>query len=41
MLTGRKRLPAALGAPRMASPWLALVLAVVAAGVAWWVVNRA
>ena len=41
MLTGRKSLPAALSPPRMVSPWLALGLVVLAAGVAWWVVNRA
>jgi cytochrome b len=40
MLTGRKRLPVALEAPRMASAWLAVLLLVVAAGVVWWVVNR-
>jgi cytochrome b len=41
MVTGRKRLPATLAAPRMVSPWLAVLLVVVAAGVVWWVVNRA
>jgi cytochrome b len=35
MLTGKKRLPAATQAPRMASPVLALAVAVIAAGVAW------
>jgi cytochrome b len=40
MLTGRKRLPAGLPAPRMRSPWLALVLVVVAAGAVTWLVNR-
>jgi cytochrome b len=40
MLTGRKRLPAELPPPRMASPWLALLLVVVAAGAVTWLVNR-
>ena len=40
MLTGRKRLPADLPPPRMASLWLALVLIVAAAGVVTWLVNR-
>jgi len=40
-LTGRKRLPTTLAAPRMANPWLALLLVVFAAGVVAWVVYRA
>ncbi len=40
MLTGRKQLPATLPLPRMASPWLALVLAVAAAAAVTWLVNR-
>ncbi len=40
MLTGRKRLPAALAVPRLGSPWLALLLVVFAAGMVWWVVYR-
>ena len=40
MVTGRKRLPTDLRPPRMASPWLALVLVVVAAGAVAWLVNR-
>ncbi len=40
MLTGRKRLPAGLPPPRMASPWLALLLVVAAAGAVTWLVNR-
>jgi cytochrome b len=40
MLTGRKRLPADLPPPRMASPWLALLLVVAAAGAVTWLVNR-
>jgi cytochrome b len=40
MLTGRKRLPADLSAPRMASLWLAVVLMVAAAGAVAWLVNR-
>jgi len=40
MLTGRKRLPAELPPPRMASPWLALLLVVLAAGAVTWLVNR-
>lgn len=35
MITGKKRLPAATKAPRMASPLLALVIAAAAAAVAW------
>jgi cytochrome b len=41
MVTGRKRLPADLPAPRMASLWLAALLIVVAAGAVAWVVYRA
>jgi cytochrome b len=40
MLTGRKRLPPDLRPPRMASPWLALVLVILAAGAVTWLVNR-
>lgn len=40
MLTGRKPLPAALRPPRMASPWLALLLVIAAAGAVSWLVNR-
>ncbi len=32
MVTGSKRLPVALGAPRMASLWLAIAVLAVAAG---------
>ncbi len=41
MLTGRKRLPADMPVPRMASLWLAALLIVVAAGAVAWVVYRA
>jgi cytochrome b len=40
MLTGRKRLPADLPRPRMASLWLALLVIVAAAGAVTWLVNR-
>ncbi len=40
MLTGRKQLPAGLRPPRMASPWLALLLLAAAAGAVTWLVNR-
>ena len=40
MLTGKKRLPAAMRAPRMASPLLALAIAVVAAAVSAVVATR-
>jgi cytochrome b len=40
MLTGRKRLPADMPPPRMASSWLALLLVIVAAGAVAWLVNR-
>ena len=40
MITGRKRLPGATRQPRMASPLLALLLAILAACVAWMVATR-
>ncbi|WP_198669138.1 cytochrome b/b6 domain-containing protein [Elioraea thermophila] len=40
MVTGRKRLPGAVAAPRLASPWLALAALAIAAGVVWAVVTR-
>jgi hypothetical protein len=40
MLTGKKRLPAAMRAPRMASPALALAVFIVAAAVSAYVATR-
>jgi cytochrome b len=40
MLTGKKRLPAAMRAPRMASPALALAILIVAAGVSAYIATR-
>lgn len=40
MLNGRKRLPGAVAAPRLASPWLALAVLAIAAGAVWAVVTR-
>jgi cytochrome b len=41
MITGRKPLPSATPQPRMASPWRALLLVLLAAGLVWVVVTRA
>jgi cytochrome b len=40
MITGRKRLPPGTHPPRMASPWWALLLLLLAAGLVWLVVTR-
>lgn len=40
ILTGRKRLPDTVSAPRVASPWLALLALLMAAGAVWAVVTR-
>ena len=40
MFTGKKRLPAAMRAPRMASPWLALAILAVAGVLAWLLATR-
>ncbi len=36
MITGFKRLPAGIAAPRLGSPWLALPLLAAALGMVWW-----
>lgn len=41
MVTGKKRLPATFRAPRMASPWLALAIWVVAALCVWGLISLA
>ena len=40
MITGKKRLPAATPAPRMASPVLAAVILAASAGIVWLLVNK-
>lgn len=40
MVTGRKRLPGSVPAPRLASPWAAIAAFAVAAGAVWAVVTR-
>ena len=41
MITGRKRLPPGTSPPRIASPWRALLLVLLAAGLVWLTVTRA
>jgi cytochrome b len=41
MITGRKRLPPTTRPPRLASPWRALLLVLLASGFVWLVVTRA
>lgn len=41
MITGRKRLPPTVAPPRLASPWLALLVALGAVGVVVWLVRGA